>query len=431
MKVNSFTPNNGFVDTVFTQEEIKRRAVLKSYRTLYQLASQSLIDENIIFLKLIKKAFRFIFQVHRNVDKNINLDIISQSIEIALITIEKFKLGAKSVVCALLYDVVKNDKITLLNIREEFGTEVANVIEGLVRIHGPITTPLNSEMQANKLGHVLEQFTSENLLVVLIKFAELLQEMYKIEELAPAKQTELVEEVYGIYIPLAKNIGLHTIYLELEDLHLKFKHRIVYDSIMKKIKATKTSKEGFLERFIKPLCKELEKEKVKFILKARTKSISSICHKIKVRNVPFEAIYDFYAVRIIFESNLDDEYTSCWSIYELVTNLYEPKISHLRDWVSYPRESGYEALHITVMSPEGQWVEIQIRARRMDENAEHGEAAHWKYKSSSLGKKIDNLDDKWMENARAYLMANSVEKQPLEISIIANKMYVEATWVEQ
>jgi GTP pyrophosphokinase len=410
-------------DLIRAQREVERKAILKSYRTLYQLGSWQPSSKNKDFLKLMKKAFRFILQVYQEPNYEFISASVFHPIEIAIITADKFRLGAKSIVCALLHDIIKDKKVTELTLRKEFGPEITSIVVGLTKVSG--ITATGSDNESSNLRYVLSYFSPDNLLIVLIKFAEYLRKMYTIEQLSREKQIRLTEETYKIYIPLAHNLGLDSIYLELKDLHLKFKHRIVYDSILKKIRATKTTKEGFLERFAYSVCAALKKEGIRFALKARTKSIASISSKIKDRNFSFDSIYDFYAIRIVFESNSSNEYSSCWSIYELITNLYEPKISYLRDWLSYPRDTGYEALHIPVMSDEGQWVEVQIRAKRMDVNAEHGDAAHWKYKSNSLGKEFEKMDKRWLERARSFLAKNRYEGKYSEISISVNKVYVD------
>ncbi|OJW73495.1 MAG: hypothetical protein BGO68_03580 [Candidatus Amoebophilus sp. 36-38] len=409
-------------DLVRTQKEVERRTILRSYRKLYKLGIEQSANRNQEFLKLMKKAFRFVLQIYQESNHESRRNSVFHPIEIAIIMAEKFRLGAKSIICALLYDILKDRRATELTLRKEFGNEITAILVGFTNVAGITSTGANNE--TSNLRHVLSHFSPENLLIVLIKFAEYLHKMYIIEQFSKENQIKLAEEAYKIYIPLAHNLGLDNVYLELKDLHLKFKHRVVYDSVVKKLKATKTTQEGFLERFTQPICEELGREGIRFSLKGRTKSIASICHKIKERNVPFESIYDFYAIRIIFESIIDDEYSNCWSIYELVTNLYEPKMSHLRDWVSYPKESGYEALHITVMSKEGQWVEVQIRAKRMDENAEYGEAAHWKYKSTNLGKEFEKMDKKWLEKARNFLANHRRHKDQNELSFVVNRIYV-------
>ena len=423
METNFIQSHTYLDDMVRTQKEVESRTILKSYRTLYKLGIGHSSRRNREFLKLMKKAFRFVLQMYQEPNHEFGQHAVFNPIEIAIITAEKFRLGAKSIVCALLHDILKDKRVTELTLKKEFGSEITAIVVGLTKVAGITATGSNND--TNNLRPVLIQFSPDNLLIVLIKFAEYLHKMYIIEQFARDKQTKLAEEAYKIYIPLAHNLGLDNVYLELKDLYLKFRHRVVYDSIVKKLKATKTTKEGFLQRFSQPICEALRREGIRFTLKGRTKSVASICHKIKERNVPFESIYDFYAIRIIFESVMDNEYSNCWSVYEYVTNLYEPKMSHLRDWVSYPKESGYEALHITVMSNEGQWVEVQIRAQRMDQKAEYGEAAHWKYKSSNLGKEFDKMDKKWLDRARNFLARSRRNRDQNEASFVINKIYVQ------
>jgi GTP pyrophosphokinase len=377
------------------------------------------------YLKLLKKAFRFVLQVYQEFPHGSKPPLFFYPIEVAIITAEKFRLGAKSIVCALLHSVIKDKKVSELTLRQEFGDEVTSIIKGLTKVSG--ITYKDSGHESSNLLYVVTRFSPNNLLIVLIKFAEYLHKMYAIEQLTWEKQAKLADEAYRIYIPLAHNLGLNNVYLELEDLHLKFKHRIVYDSIVKRIRATKTSKIGFLERFAKQVYAATQREGVRCVIKGRTKSIASISSKIKDRGVAFEDIHDFYAIRVIFDSELGDEFSDCWSVFEAITGLYSVKINNLRDWISRPKGGevdGYEALHLTVQSHEEPWVEVQIRAKRMDDKAEYGDAAHWKYKSNNLGKEFDKMDKRWLERARDYLIQNDREHQQNDISISVNRIYV-------
>lgn len=413
------------VDLTHSHQEITRKAVLKSYYTLYRLGMYEPASKDTGYLKLLKKAFRFILQVYHEFPHGSKPDLLFYPIEVAIITAEKFRLGAKSIVCDLLHSVIKDKKASELTLRQEFGEEVTSIIKGLTKVSG--ITYKGSMPESSNLEYVVTRFSPNNLLIVLIKFAEYLHKMYAIEQLTWEKQAKLADEAYRIYIPLAHNLGLNNVYLELEDLYLKFKHRIVYDSIVKRIRATKTSKVGFLERFAKQVYAATQREGVRCVIKGRTKSIASISSKVRDRGVAFEDIHDFYAIRVIFESELGHEFSNCWSVYEAVTGLYNVKINNLRDWISRPKGEGdgYEALHLTVQSHEEPWVEIQIRARRMDNKAEYGDAAHWKYKSNNLGKEFDKMDKRWLERARDYLIQKDQEHQYNDISISVNRIYVE------
>jgi GTP pyrophosphokinase len=382
------------------------------------------------YLKLLKKAFRFILQRYQEFPHDAKVPSCFYPIEVAIIAAEKFRLGAKLIVCALLHSVLKDKKASELTLRQEFGEEITSIVKGLTKVSGISYSSSTNEF--SNLKYVITRFTPNNLLIVLIKLAEYLHKMYGIEKLSWEKQAKLADEACRIYIPLAHNLGLNNVYLELEDLHLKFRHRIVYDSIVKKIRATKTSKVGFLERFAKQVYTAVQRAGIRCVIKGRTKSIASISSKIKDRGIKFEDIHDFYAIRVIFESELGDEFSNCWSIYEAITGLYSVKINNLRDWISRPKGEGdgYEALHLTVQSHEEQWVEIQIRAKRMDNKAEYGDAAHWKYKSNNLGKEFNKMDTRWLERARDYLIQNEQKHQQNDISISVNRIYVEGELTE-
>eukprot|EP01132_Coremiostelium_polycephalum_P000056 gene56-82_t len=396
------------------QEEAKK-SILKSYRTLYKLGCQASGNHSGDFLKLMKKAFRFVLQMYQEPNYALVSASVFYPIEIAVITADKFRLGAKSIICALLHDVIKGKKMTELTLKKEFGQEVTSIIIGFTKVSGGVS--VGSKNETSNLRYVLGNFSPDNLLIVLIKFAEYLHKMYMIEQFSEEQQDRLAEEALNVYIPLAHSLGLDNIYLELQDLYLKHKYGVVYEAVLKKIKATKAATEGFLERFVAPIAQAFEREGIQFTLKGRTKSVASICSKIKDRDIPFEKIYDFYAIRIVFNSDSHSEYANCWAIYEIITSLYEAKISQLRDWVSYPRSSGYEALHIAVMSPEGQWVEVQIRTKRMDTNAEHGAAAHWKYKSRSLGPTFEHMRSGWLERARSYIAKHCSEGKRISLNV--------------
>jgi guanosine-3',5'-bis(diphosphate) 3'-pyrophosphohydrolase len=237
-------------------------------------------------------------------------------------------------------------------------------------------------------------------------------------------QSKITEEIKHIYIPLTHILGLNYVQIELENLYLKCQYKTTYDAIANHIRTNKATNPGFLDRFAAPIHAALQQEfKQQYTLKARTKSIASIWNKIKTRDIAFEDIHDLYAVRIVFDSEPAEEHINCWLIYELVTTLYEPRLDRLRDWLTYPKDNGYEALHITVLSPEGQWVEIQIRTTRMDKQAEHGHAAHWKYKDHRLTKELADIDPNWFDQARKFL-THKWEKQQNTLDIRVDDLYV-------
>ena len=410
-------------ELVCTQQEITRQAILKSYRGLYQIGMCQPTSEGVDFLKLLQKAFRFVLQVYPERSHDPKAVTLFYPIDIATITAEKFKLGAKSIVCALLHGILRDKKASELTLRQEFGEEITSIIKGLTKASG--TTYKDSGYGTSNLKHVVSRFSPNNLLVVLIKFAEYLHQMYAVGQLTRDKQLKLAEETHRVFIPLAHNLGLNNVYLQLEDLYLKFKYRAVYDSIVKKVRASKASREGFLESFAKQVYRALQADGVSCAIKGRTKSIASISSKIKDRKVAFDDIHDFYAIRIIFDCKIEEEYTKCWAVYETLARMYRLKVSLLRDWVSHPKNGGYEALHMTIHSHEGQLVEIQIRTKRMDDKAEYGDAAHWKYKCNSLGKEFDKMGERWLVRARNYLIRNDRDYQDNDISISVNQVYVE------
>jgi GTP pyrophosphokinase len=400
--------------------KLDRVTMLKIYRILCKPASLANVgSEN--EQQLFKKAFKLVLKASKELPYGLGASAIFETIEIAIITAEKFRLGAKPIACALLYGLCRARLASEFLLRKEFDEGIVHVVSLLMKT-SDTATPI-SGYSASILDCVLKHFADDHCLVVLIKLAECLYKMYKINRFTNHERMKIAEEAQAIYIPLAHHLGLSNVYLELEDLYLRFKHEAVYDNIFKKLRAEKTAPALFLEDFINSIARLLQQRNINYEIKGRTKSISSICHKIRERKIPFESIYDFYAIRIIFDSSLEQEYTNCWSIYGEVIKLYEPKMNNLRDWVSYPKESGYEALHIAVKSPEGQWVEVQIRAKRMDDKAEHGEAAHWKYKSSSLGEDFEEMDKTWLEQARKFLapsMASSCE----QLLVSVDKVYI-------
>jgi guanosine-3',5'-bis(diphosphate) 3'-pyrophosphohydrolase len=402
--------------------KLDRVAILEVYRALYQLAGLANVDSsNAQFLKLFKKAFRFVLNASQELPYGLGLSAIFETIEIAVITAEKFRLGAKSIACALLYSLCRARLISDSLLRKEFGEEIAHVVSLLMKTSDTVM-PI-SGYSASTLDCVLKRFADDHCLAILIKLAECLHKMYRINRFVNHERMKIAEEAQTIYIPLAHHLGLSNVYLELEDLYLKFENEATYDNVFKKLRAKKTAPAPFLEGFVNSIACLLQQRNINYEIKGRTKSIASICHKIRERKIPFESIYDLYAIRIIFDSSPEQEYADCWSIYDEVIKLYEPKMSNLRDWVSYPKESGYEALHIAVKSSAGQWVEVQIRAKSMDDKAEHGEAAHWKYKSSNLGKDFEGMDEGWLEKAREFL-APSMASSYKQLLVSVNKVYI-------
>ncbi|KOY85764.1 MFS transporter [bacterium 336/3] len=384
--------------------ELEKQEILKRYRKLLRLAKPFLKDND---AKLIKKAFSLSAEAHKDMRRKSGEPYIYHPLAVAQICVEEIGLGTTSIVAALLHDVVEDTHIELSYIEKEFGHKVAQIIDGLTKIAG--VTDQTSSMQAENFKKVLLTL-SEDVRVILIKIADRLHNMRTLEDMPRNKQLKISSETSYIYAPLAHRLGLYTIKSELEDLYLKYTEREVYDEIARKLQSTKAARDKFIKDFISPIEKSLTQEKFEFVIKGRPKSIHSIYNKMKKQQIPFEKIYDLFAIRIILdEIKYDDEKSACWKVYSIITDYYRPSPERLRDWISNSRANGYESLHTTVMSTTGQWVEVQIRTRRMDDIAEKGYAAHWKYKETGANKGTSHESglEIWMNKVRDMLENNN------------------------
>ncbi|MCU0440334.1 MAG: RelA/SpoT family protein [Raineya sp.] len=384
--------------------ELEKQEILKRYRKLLRLAKPFLKDND---AKLIKKAFSLSAEAHKDMRRKSGEPYIYHPLAVAQICVEEIGLGTTSIVAALLHDVVEDTHIELNYIEKEFGHKVAQIIDGLTKIAG--VTDQTSSMQAENFKKVLLTL-SEDVRVILIKIADRLHNMRTLEDMPRNKQLKISSETSYIYAPLAHRLGLYTIKSELEDLYLKYTEREVYDEIAKKLQSTKAARDKFIKDFISPIEKSLTQEKLQFVIKGRPKSIHSIYSKMKKQQIPFEKIYDLFAIRIILdEIKYEDEKAACWKVYSIITDYYRPSPERLRDWISNTRANGYESLHTTVMSTTGQWVEVQIRTRRMDDIAEKGYAAHWKYKETGANKGTPHESglEIWINKVRDMLENNN------------------------
>jgi len=321
---------------------------------------------------------------------------IYHPIAVAQIVSDELNLSSTSVVCALLHDVVEDTDITLDDVRTLFGPTVEKIIDGLTKISGVFDQ--TSSLQAENFRKMLLTL-SDDVRVILIKLADRLHNMRTLGSMPREKQLKIASETAYLYAPLAHRLGLYAIKTELDDLALKYTETEVYRSIAQKLQQTKKERDIFIADFIKPLKSEFKKQGFKAEIKGRPKSINSIWNKMKLQQVPFEEIYDLFAIRVILDSEPEQEKTDCWRAYSIVTDYFVPNPDRLRDWISTPKANGYESLHTTVMSSSGRWVEVQIRTRRMDEIAERGYAAHWMYKESST----ENMLDNWLNKIRELL----------------------------
>ncbi len=350
--------------------------------------------------ELIDKAFRFANEAHRDMYRNSGEPYIIHPINVARIVNQEMGLGARSVVAALLHDVVEDTGIPLEAISKEFGSKIASLIDGLTKISGTYNKETHS-LQAENFRKMLMTL-SDDIRVILIKIADRLHNMRTLDSMPEHKRMKVAGETIYLYAPLAHRLGLFAIKTELEDLSFKFRHPRIYDEIARKVKMDEKKNLALINRFSLPIIEELNENNIIFDISGRFKSIYSIWKKMQSKNIPFEEVYDLLAVRIVFEPGPDmSERAQCWQIYSLITDIYTPKPDRLRDWVSRPKSNGYEALHLTVMGPEGRWVEVQIRSQRMDDIAERGFAAHWKYKGDTS--QSESELDKWLKDIREML----------------------------
>jgi len=350
-------------------------------------------------IELITKAFNLANKAHLNMRRRSGEPYIIHPIEVAGIVNSELGLGAKSIAAALLHDVVEDTDYTLADIKKHFGEKIASIIDGLTKISGNYDNRDTSKQAENFRKMLLT--LSDDIRVILIKTADRLHNMRTLDSLPERKKMKVAGETIYLYAPLAHRLGLFAIKTELEDLSLKYRHPKIFDEITRKMKHGEKKNQAMINRFSLPIIARLEAEGLDFDITGRPKSIYSIWKKMQTKNVPFEEIYDILAVRIVFKPAQGiSEKSTCWNIYSIITDIYMPKPDRLRDWVSRPKANGYEALHLTVMGPHGRWVEIQIRSTRMDEYAERGYAAHWKYKGD---KAQESELDKWIKKIREML----------------------------
>ena len=355
--------------------EAENKAIAKEYKELLRISYQTLTAED---KKLIRKAFDVAVDAHKDQRRKSGEAYIFHPIAVAKIVASEIGLGATSIAAALMHDVVEDTEISVKDIEKLFNPKIAQLVEGLTKI-AQVKTEQGVSMQAENFRKMLLTL-NEDVRVILIKIADRLHNMQTMESMVDYKQAKIASETLYIYAPLAHRLGLYTIKTQLEDLGLKYTEPVIYNDIVSKIKETKEEQDAYIKTISDVLKNSMEAEGIEFSLKGRPKSIYSIRRKMQAQNVTFDEVYDKFALRIIYKSNSHDEKFLAWKIYSIVTDHYRPSPSRLRDWISSPKSSGYEALHITVMGPKGRWVEIQVRSERMDEIAEKGYAAHHKYK---------------------------------------------------
>lgn len=377
--------------------EQEKRTLVSMYRNLLKKAQPILKGDDV---KQIKKAFQFATHAHRDMRRKSGEPFIYHPVSVATIVIEEIGLGCTSIIAALLHDVVEDTEYTLKDIEDRFGDKVAQIVEGLTKISE--TSAKGDSMQAENFRKMLLTI-SEDIRVVLIKIADRLHNMRTLQSMPKDKRLKVKSETEYIYAPLAHRLGLYNIKSELEDLSLKYSNPKTYNEITQKLIESEPARVKFTNTFTQPLLRDMDNQRVSYKIKSRTKSITSIFKKMKKQNIPFEEVFDLFAIRIIFDSSLEEEKAKCWQIYSIVTDHYRPNVSRLRDWVSMPKANGYESLHTTVMGPDGHWVEVQIRSKRMDEVAEMGYAAHWKYKEKGGENRGEKSIEQWITVVREML----------------------------
>lgn len=387
------------------QAEHERKEILTRYRKVLKGAKGVLKGDD---FKQIKKAFTLAVEAHKDMRRKSGEPYIYHPLEVAQICVEEIGLGATSIICALLHDVVEDTNITLEEIRRDFGDKVARIIDGLTKISGNFEQ--GTSAQAENFRKMLLTL-SEDVRVILIKLADRLHNMRTLGSMARNSQLKIAHETIYIYAPLAHRLGLYNVKSELEDLYLKYTEPEMYKDIADKLKTTKQARDRFILNFTKPIDEKIKKTGIDYVIKGRPKHIYSIWNKIKKQNTAFEDIYDLFAIRIIIKNvSPDKEKAACWQIYSIVTDEYTPNTERLKDWISIPKANGYESLHTTVMSHSGQWVEVQIRTERMDDISERGYAAHWKYKGNDTNTNAPL--DKWITQVRETL--ESGDKSAIE-----------------
>ncbi len=377
-----------------TALEQERSEILKRYRSLLTVCRPAIKKED---RKRIRQAFDFAAKAHKDHRRKSGEPYIYHPIAVSKIVVEEIGLGATSVICSLLHDVVEDTDYTLEDISEYFDEEVSRIIDGLTKISDIFDQ--TTSIQAENFRKMLLTL-SDDVRVILIKLADRLHNMRTLDSLPPKKQLKVANETLYLFAPLAHRLGFHAIKSELEDLAMKYTEPEVYQTILQKLADTKEERNRFIQTFTKPVRGALQKENLDCNILARTKSVSSIWGKMKKKEVPFDEVYDIFAIRIILNTPEEREKADCWKAYSIVTDIYQPNPDRLRDWISTPKANGYESLHTTVMSRSGKWVEVQIRTTRMDEVAEKGYAAHWKYKESKSG---ESGIDKWLRRIREIL----------------------------
>ncbi|UYQ93319.1 RelA/SpoT family protein [Chitinophaga horti] len=383
-------------------EEQEKKEIVRHYRALMRALKPRFNKGG--DREAVRTAFEMAADAHRHMRRKSGEPYIFHPLAVAQICVEEIGLGVRSAICALLHDTVEDTELTLEDVDREFGQEIAHIVDGLTKISTVIDSNNNSSTttaQAENFKKILLTLADDPR-VILIKLADRMHNMRTLDSMAREKQLKIASETVFIYAPLAHRLGLYNIKSEMEDLAMKYTEQETYREIAKKLKETKRERTRYINEFIKPIKEVLQEEGFNFEIYGRPKSIHSISHKIKTKGVKFEEVYDLFAIRIIMDSAIEKEKSDCWKVYSIITDFYHPSPERTRDWLSNPKSNGYEALHVTVMGPSGKWVEVQIRSKRMNEYAEKGVAAHWRYKEGSNTVQESKFDQ-WFTQIREIL----------------------------
>ncbi len=399
--------------------EQERKEIVRQYRALLRVIKPRLKPGD---KELLRRAFEMAVEAHKTMRRKSGEPYILHPLAVSRICVEEIGLGVRSTICALLHDTVEDTDITLDDIEREFGSEIARIIDGLTKISNVVDN--NSTQQAENFKKILLTLTDDPR-VILIKLADRLHNMRTLESMKQEKQLKISSETVYVYAPLAHRMGLYNIKTELEDLSMKYLEPDIYKEIARKLSETKRERTRYINEFIRPIKDKLDRADFSYDIYGRPKSIHSIWNKMKKKAVDFEEVYDLFAIRIILDSPPEREKEDCWKVYSFITDMYTPSPERLRDWLSNPKSNGYEALHTTVMGPSGRWVEVQIRSKRMNEIAEKGLAAHWKYKE---GGQDEDRFDQWFSQIREALShqdTNTIDfLHDFKTSFLTEEIYV-------
>jgi GTP pyrophosphokinase len=400
-------------------EEQEKKLILREYRALLRALKTKLKPGD---RKMIRQAFEMSAEAHQSMRRKSGEPYILHPLAVARICVEEIGLGVRSTICSLLHDTVEDTDVTLDDVERDFGSEIARIVDGLTKISNVID--VNASKQAENFKKILLTLTDDPR-VILIKLADRLHNMRTLDSMKREKQLKISSETVYVYAPLAHRMGLYSVKTEMEDLAMKYMEPETYKEIARKLSETKRERGKYINEFIKPLEDNLEKSGFDFEIYGRPKSIHSIWNKMKKKGVAFEEVYDLFAIRVILNSPPEKEKEDCWKVYSMITDEYTPSPERLRDWLSNPKSNGYEALHTTVMGPQGRWVEVQIRTKRMNEIAEKGLAAHWKYKEGGAD---ESRFDKWFQQIREVITSEGTDGidflQDFKTSFLAEEIYV-------